>query len=152
MTVFGTRAIHPSWVPGYTRFVGWKQRISLVVLVVLTALPLSGTICAMVCDSTAKAGSGHHGSDQNCEDRAQSSTGGALIQGVSEHDCSDHDAALRQAATSAAERVLLQTHPAPLTDLPALTFSSLATSGRSFAYTGPPGAAPPPTTPLVLRI
>ena len=137
---------------GYTRFVGWKQRIALVVLVVLAALPLSGTICAMVCDSTAKAGSGHHGSDKNCEDRAQSSTGGPLIKGVLQHNCSDHDVAIRQAASSAAERILLQTHPAPLTDLAALTFSSLAASGRSFAYTGPPGTAPPPTTPLVLRI
>ena len=110
---------------GYTRIVGWKQRISLVALVVLTALPLSGTICAMVCESAAKVGSGHHGSDKNCEDPAQPSTG-AQIQGVSEHDCSDHDAAARQVATTVAERILLQTHPAPLPDLAALTFSSPA--------------------------
>ena len=139
-------------MPGYTRFVGWKQRISLLVLVVLTALPLSGTVCAMVCDSNAKAGSGHHGSDKKCEDPAQPSTG-AQIQGVSEHDCSDHDGAARQVATTVGERILLQAHPAPSADFAALTiFTSLAASGHSFAYTGPPGTAPPPTTPLVLRI
>ena len=152
MTMSGTRAIRRSWASGYTRIVGWKQRISLVVLVVLIALPLSGTICAAVCDSTAKAGSGHHRSDKNCEDRAQPSTGGPLIKGVLQHDCSDHDAAIRQAASSAAERIFLQTHPAPLTDLAALTFGSPAANGHSFAYTGPPGTAPPTTTPPVLRI
>ena len=136
----------------YTRIVGWKQRVSVVVLVVFASLPVSGTLCAMICDSAAAAASTHHGSDKNCEEAAHPSTG-AQIGGASNHDCSDHDAAIRQAASTAPERIELKAagivfalsagHP---------SFNSLPLSAPAINDTSPPGTAPRTTTPLVLRV
>ena len=43
--------------------VSWRHRISLVLLIVLTAIPVSGTVCAMLCDSEAATrAAAHHGS------------------------------------------------------------------------------------------
>ena len=136
----------------YTRIVGWKQRITLVVLAVFAALPVSGTLCAMICDSTAAAASTHHGSDKNCEEAAHPSTG-TQIGAASNHDCSDHDAAIRQVASTAPERIELKAaaivfalsagHPSS---------SSLPLSAPVIDDASPPGTAPRTTTPLVLRV
>jgi hypothetical protein len=132
--------------------VSWKQRISLVALIVLAALPLAGTICAIACDPAATAASGHHGADTDCQQSATPSPG-TQIQGVSGHDCSNHDAAARPVAMAAGERILLQAHATPVADFAALTLSpSLAASAHGVAYTGPPATTALPTTPLVLRI
>ena len=46
----------------------WRHRISLVLLIVLTALPVSGTVCAMLCDSAAATrAAAHHGSGKPCD-------------------------------------------------------------------------------------
>lgn len=135
----------------YTRSVGLNQRtISIVVLCILTALPVSGTLYAMLCDSSANAtASAHHGS--KCEEPRPASTG-TQIQGGSEHDCSTHDAAVRQASTVAqrADGV------AGSVLLPTLTARAITTApiqvDSSFDYDAPPGTAPPTTTPLVLRV
>ena len=138
----------------YTRSVGLNQRtISIVVLAILTALPVSGTLCAMLCDSSAKTTtSAHHGSGAECEEPSPASTG-TQIQGGSEHDCSTHDAAVRQATSTVAQRadgvagsVLLATPTAR-----AITTAPIRVDS-SFDYDAPPGTAPPTTTPLVLRI
>ena len=34
----------------YTRRVSWKQRVTQIVLVVLAALPVASTLCALECD------------------------------------------------------------------------------------------------------
>ena len=128
-----------------------KQRISVVVLVVLAALPVSGTLCALICDSAAKTASAHHGSDKDCADPPRPSNEPG-IQGLSEHDCSNHDAAVRPVATTAAERIDLRTAPALFAGLATFTLSSLPASALAFEYTSPPGTAPPTTTPLVLRV
>lgn len=133
---------------------GLNQRtISIVVLAILTALPVSGTLCAMLCDSSSKAtASAHHGSGTDCEEPRSPSTG-IQIQGVSEHDCSTHDAAVRQATSTVAARadsvagsVLLATPTAR-----SIT-TALIRVDTSFDYDAPPGTAPPTTTPLVLRV
>ena len=138
----------------YTRTVGLNQRtISILVLTLLTALPVSGTLCAMLCDSAAKAtAAAHHGSGKNCEEPPRPSAG-TQIQGVSEHDCSTHDGAVRQATSTVASRadgvagaVLLATPTAR-----AITTSSIRVDS-SFDYDAPPGTTPPTTTPLVLRV
>ena len=136
----------------YTRIVGWKQRVSVVVLVVFASLPVSGTLCAMICDSAATAASMHHGSDKNCEEAARPSTG-AQIDGASNHDCGDHDAAVRQIASTAAERIELKT-AANVFAFPAghTSFSSLPLSAPVIDDASPPGSAPRTTTPLVLRV
>jgi hypothetical protein len=130
-----------------------QRTISIVVLAILTALPVSGTLCAMLCDSSAKSSaSAHHDFGTNCEEPRSPSTR-TLIQGVSEHDCSTHDAAVRQATSTVAERadgvagsVRLATPTAR-----AIT-TALIRVDSSFDYDTPPGTAPPTTTPLVLRV
>jgi hypothetical protein len=130
-----------------------QRTISIVVLSILTALPVSGTLCAMLCDWSAKAtASAHHGSGTKCEEPRPESTG-TQIQGGSGHDCSTHDAAVRQATSTVAARadgvtgsVLLATPTAR-----AIT-TALIRVDSSFDYDAPPGTAPPTTTPLVLRV
>ena len=57
----------------YTRNVSWRHRISLVLLIVLTALPVSGTVCTMLCDSAAATrAAAHHGSGKPCDEQATS--------------------------------------------------------------------------------
>lgn len=138
--------------PRYTRMVSWQHRIAMFVLTVLTALPVSGiVVCAMLCESAATTTS-HHGSGKNCEEPPRSSTD-AQLKGLSEHDCSTHDAALRQATTTAAERADLSAASAPL--LITVLHSParpLPVSESVFDDNAPPGIAPPTTTPLVLRV
>ena len=129
-----------------------KQRISAVVLAVLAALHLSGTFCAIACDSSAPSATTHHGTDRNCSEDAQPSTG-VQIQGVSEHDCGNHEVAFSQAATAAVQRTALHTAPPQvLTPIGQALFSSPPPSGAMFEYTSPPGSTPPTTRPLILRV
>ena len=86
---------------GYTRSVAWRHRIALVLLLALTGLPVSGTLCAMACDSASTQTASHHGKGPKCEEPATASSG-PQIGGQSAHDCSTHDAAMRQVATTAA--------------------------------------------------
>ena len=71
------------------------------------------------------------------------------MSGHSEHDCSTHDGAFRQATTTAPER----------TDMTALMIGAVqiesvarCDSQTFFDYSSPPDTAPPTTTPLVLRV
>ena len=138
--------------PRYTRIVSWKYRIAMLVLTVLTALPVSGTVCAMVCESAAKTAASHHGSGKNCEEPARPSAE-VQIQGVSEHDCSTHDVAIRELATTAAERGHLTTASTPLAVAVLHSTTRVLTDSQSvFDYSAPPGTAPPTTTPQVLRV
>jgi hypothetical protein len=121
-------------------------------LVLFTSLPVSGTLCAMMCDSAAAAASTHHGSDTNCEEAARPSTG-ARIEGASDHDCSNHDAAIRQVASTVPERVELNAAASVFALSTGCTsFSSLPLSAPALDNAGPPGTAPRTTTPLVLRV
>ena len=136
----------------YTRIVSWKQRVSVVVLVLFTALPVSATLCAMMCDPAAAAASDHHGSDKNCQQVARSSTD-VQIEGVSDHDCGNHDAAVRQVASVVSARVEL--HAAAIVfalSAGPTSFSSLPLSAPAIDDASPPGTAPRTTTPLVLRV
>jgi hypothetical protein len=124
----------------------------MLVLTVLTALPVSGTVCAMVCDSPAKTAASHHGSGKNCEEPARPSTG-VQLRGVSEHDCSTHDPAVRQVATTAAERADLTAPSSPLAVAVLHSTATVTTDSESiFDYSAPQGTAPPTTAPLVLRV
>lgn len=138
---------------GYTRTVGWKQRVSVVVLVVLAAVPVTRALCAMVCGLSAQTASAHHGqrTTQQCDDTAPSSTG-VHIEGVSEHDCRAHGAAVPQLAT-AMERTGFHVAPAlSVPSTPHTTFNSVPAGGPVFENTRPPGWAPPATPPLILRV
>jgi hypothetical protein len=132
--------------------VSWRNRIAVALLTVFAGLPVSGTVCAMVCDSASSALASHHGSGQKCEEPAPPPTG-TQISGLSEHDCSTHDSAIRQAATTAAERADITAKAAPLM-IGAVQSESvtLRDSETFFEYSSPPDTAPPTTTPLVLRV
>jgi hypothetical protein len=127
----------------------WRHRIAVVILALLAGLPVSGTVCAMVCESASSAT--HHGSGQKCEDPAPPSSG-PQISGYPEHDCGTHDGAIRQASTTAAERADVTTKSSPMiVGAAAIESVVLRNSQTSFDYSSPPGTAPPTTTPLVLR-
>jgi hypothetical protein len=120
------------------------------VLAILTALPVSGTVCAMLCDSSTKAtASAHHGT--NCEEPSPPSTG-TQIQGVAEHDCSTHDAVVRQTSTTAMERGPGVASPPLAVAAVYATLRALPVFETAFAHSAPPGTAPPTTIPLVLRV
>jgi hypothetical protein len=138
---------------GYTRIVSWKQRISVVALVVLAAVPVSRVLCAMVCGWSAETSSAHHGSAaaEQCDELAPSSTG-VRIEAVSHHDCAAHDAAFRQSATAAAQRIGGDVAPAP--SGPMARYATIyfgPATGPVFESRRPPGSAPP-TIPLNLRV
>ena len=133
----------------------WKRPVGICILAIMAALPVSGAVCTMLCDSapssTALASGHHHGTKHAAESPRASSE--AQLQGVSEHDCSSHDAAFRQAPTTAAEKADWGVTSIPLvsTVVPE-TFKALTELGQHFEYTAPPATAPPTTTPLVLRV
>ena len=135
--------------------VSWRHRISLVVLMVLTALPVSGTVCAMLCDSAAATTTAaHHVSGKPCdEEQATTPSSGPQMRGTVGHDCSDHDAAVREAATTTATRADSVSGPSLLVAVPVHdSVSDLTDSDTVFDYRTPPGSAPPTASPLVLRV
>ena len=138
---------------GYTRSVAWRHRIALVLLLALTGLPVSGTLCAMACDSASTQTASHHGKDPKCEEPAGPSSG-PQISGQSAHDCSTHDASMRQVSTTAAERADLSAKSAPsIIGSPSPgEFVVLHEAQGAFDYTVPQGTAPPTARPLVLRV
>ena len=139
--------------PRYTRTVSWRHRISLVVLMVLTALPVSGAVCAMLCDSAAATrAQAHHGAGKICDEQTTPSSGPQL-RGASGHDCSDHEAAVREAATTTAARADSVPRPTLLAVVAVHdTISNLVDSDDVFDYRTPPGSTPPTASPLVLRV
>jgi hypothetical protein len=140
---------------GYTRNVSWRHRISLVLLAVLTALPVSGTVCAMLCDSAAATRvAAHHASGKPCDDeQATTPSSGPQMRNTAGHDCSDHDAAVREAATTTATRADGVRGPSLLVAVAVRdSISSLPDADAVFDYRTPPGSTPPTASPLVLRV
>jgi len=138
----------------YTRNVSWRHRISLVLLIVLSALPVSGAVCAMLCDSAAASrAAAHHGSGQPCDEQAPPSSG-AQLRGALGHDCGDHDAVVGEATTATAYRAASVAAPPSLQAAVPVheTISNLIGSASVSAYRTPPGSTPPTASPLVLRV
>ena len=135
----------------YTRTVSWKQRVSQIVLVVLAVLPVASTLCALECDSPAKARASHHGSGAPCEETAPSSNG-PQISSPANHDCTSH-LSVGDVATTVGQRTDLSV---PLIQVPSsaadATQSLIASRALGTDYTSPPGKTPPTTIPLVLRV
>ena len=136
----------------YTQSVPWRHRIAVVLLTVLAGLPISGTVCALACESTSNADATHHGSGRECDEPTQPSSA-PQVSGQSEHDCSTHGGLLRPATTTPAERADLTAKSAPLVIGAAQVESVSPRDSHIFLdYSSPPGTAPPTTTPLVLRV
>ena len=139
----------------YTRTVSWRHRTSLVLLIVLTAIPVSGAVCAMLCDSEATTrAAAHHGSGKPCDDeQATPPSSGPQVRRTSSHNCSDHDAATRVAATTTAARANSVPEPSLLAAIPLHdSISNLADSDVVLDYRPPPGSPPLTASPLVLRV
>ena len=131
----------------------WRHRTSLVLLIILTALPVSGSVCAMLCDSAAATpAAAHHGSGKACDEHAAPSSG-PQIRGASGHDCSDHDAAIRGAATTTATRADSVPGPSRLDAVPVRdSIRNFTDSDAVFDDRTPPGSTPSTASPLVLRV
>ena len=146
----------PARASRYTPNVSWRHRISVVLLLLLTALPVSGTVCAMLCDSAALTRpAAHHASGKPCDDeQATTPSPSPQMRGATAgHDCSDHDAAMREAATTTANRADSVLGPSLIVAVPVHDSSSkLTDSDAVFDYRTPPGSTPPTAAPLVLRV
>ena len=139
----------------YTRNVSWRDRISVVLLLLLTALPVSGTVCTMLCDSAATTpAAAHHASGKPCDDEpAATPSPGPQMRSTAEHDCGDHDAVMREAATTTTTRADSVLGPSLLVAVPVHdAISKLADCDAVFDYRTPPGGPPPTASPLVLRV
>ena len=156
MNAVHSRGIGASPASRYTRSVGLNQRtISIVVLSILTALPVSGTLCALLCNSAAASRTAaHHASGKPCdEDQATTPSSGPQLHGASGHDCSDHEVAVREAATTTATRADGVAGPTLLAGVTVHdTISNVVDSDAVFDYRTPPGSTPPTASPLVLRV
>ena len=135
---------------------GLNQRtVNIVVLSILTALPVSGTLCAMLCNSAAASrASAHHAAGKPCdEEQATTPSSGPQLRGASGHDCSDHEVAVREAATTTATRADSVPEPSLLAAVAVHdTIGNLVDSDAVFDYRTPPGSTPPTASPLVLRV
>jgi hypothetical protein len=144
--------------PRYTRLVYWKRLVSLIALAVLTMQPASSVVCSLLCESTTAStptASVHHHDGSTERTRSQSIAdpfAGARVR-VPEHGCGSHDAALRPASTTVAERAdKSATQTAPAMAATPATFITWSEPGPRVQYRTPPGASPPTATPLVLRV
>lgn len=127
------------------------RAVSIVVLAVLTALPVAGAVCGMLCNSVPMASSSsHHGSGKQCEAPAGPSSE-VQIQGISFHDCSTHHALVWQTSTTAKRAEGVTSSVAAVAVVRA-TVRALTALETSSAQGAPPGTAPPTTAPLVLRV
>lgn len=110
----------------------------------------------MLCDSAAATrAAAHHASGKPCDDeQATTPSPGPQMRGATTgHDCSDHDAAVREAATTTATRA--DSVPVPSLLVAVLvhdSISKLTDSDAVFDYRTPPGSTPPTASPLVLRV
>ena len=139
----------------YTRNVSWRHCISLVVLTVLTALPVSGTVCTVLCDSASTTrAAAHHASAKPCDDeKATTPSSGPQVRSTPGHDCSDHDAAVREAATTTATRADSLAGPSLLVVTPVHDWTNNLTDADAvFDHRIPPGSTPPTASPLGLRV
>jgi hypothetical protein len=130
--------------------VNWRHKIAVVALVLLAALPLAGTICAMTCVSASTAVTAH----QDCEKAAPAPAASDVRVGaLSDFDCGHHEGTLPQVAATAPQRADLAVMAAQAASDPVHPlFGSPTAFDSLFQYTPPPDSAPPTTTPLVLRV
>jgi hypothetical protein len=109
----------------------------------------------MLCDSAAATrAAAHHTSGKPCDDeQATTPSSGPQMRGPTGHDCSDHDAAVREAATTTATRADHVAGPSLLAAVAVhVTISSLDGPDAVFGYRTPPGSTPPTASSLVLRV
>jgi hypothetical protein len=130
-----------------------KAHVSVLVLVILAALPLSGTVCAYACGPaphSARHASAHHG--DACADTARADD--AVHMGdLSGHDCRSHTLIAQPAATVA----FAQSGGAPSSNsIPRMMDRTSAivtlTLRPSIGQSPPRGTPPLSSTAIILRV
>ena len=144
----------PSPPSRYTLTVGLHQVISVAVLTALLAIPISGPVCAVLCATTDQETS-HHDATAQCEEsQSVLSTAQATVQmrGITEHGCPMHDGVQAVMPSTGAERAAAT--PALIHVAPPAASVAIHPVRASLAanVTAAPGAAPPRSIPLVLRV
>lgn len=139
----------------------WAQRvIGVVVVMVLTGLPVAGTLCALVCASIMSAAPGetatarHHGSTEDCQEPpTPTSSSGVQIGAVSQHPCGEHNGASQPHATVVPARAHANLVASPgMRTVSQVAYIDVPSSGSESAYSPPQRIAPPTSTPVVLRV
>jgi hypothetical protein len=121
-------------------------------LVVLSVLPLSETVCAITCNQAAHSESPdrHHHHEAGLEASQPAAPDVPLISGPTAHPC-DHIAAIPQATTAAQKGpIAVSTPPASMVAVDA--FAAPLVQRVRTLHGAPPGSTPPTSTPLVLRV
>lgn len=142
-------------VPRYTPTVGpWQRRVSLVVLSVLAALPVSGTVCAALCVAAvhaAVAQSEHHATRSHSHESAPR---GFHVRGTSGHDCNRPDSPGREATATMAAARSYSGVPSTVQHVTPAAPNRLAATWLHLQSDSspPPGWASSTPSPLVLRV
>ncbi len=120
-------------------------------LAVLSLLPISDTLCGLLCASAAAQpqNSGHHHAALT-EPSQMTPSNGTRIVTFAEHSC-DPGTTIQSVAT-AAERADLVVSAQGVTVVAVRDIAVPSTQPRSSSHGAPPGSTPPTSTPLVLRV
>jgi hypothetical protein len=124
--------------------VTWQRRaIGVMTLVLLTLIPATATLCAIVCHD-------HHDAAAHCQESTESSSR-VQLRAARVHDCGVDATFVAEIVAPAQLRMV---PPAPASDhlLPQAARSAHPTTALTFASGAPPGSAPPTTHPSVLRV
>jgi len=138
--------------------VSMRRGVSLLVLAVLTGMPVTGVVCTWICSPTTA--SAHHGADEDCAKPPATREGaadaaaadGPIVRGFG-HDCTSHNDSPRYVLTRAEDRsTSAANHGLAAIELGHSWVTSSTRGSASLHHQNPPGFAPPPASPLVLRI
>ena len=133
----------------------WRRAVGLVVLAIAIGLPVSGTICAMLCQAREMANiqpRASRVSESMPECHQRSSPARPAIRNSASHGCEGHDDAARVTTAIGVSRDNLSSSGLPAIDAACRLFGASAISERPTVFSvlsivkAPPGSVP------VLRI
>jgi hypothetical protein len=133
----------------------WRRAIGLVVLTVAIGLPVSGTICAMLCRTGVAANIEPRASEVSesmpeCHQR--SSTERSAVRNCAGHECGSHDKAARLTTAIVVSRDNPSSSGLPAIEAARRLFGASAISDRPTVFSVLPIVKAPPGSAPVLRI
>ena len=140
----------------YTRIViFWRRVIGLMVLAIVIGLPVSGTICAMLCQSGPAAkiqSTAPELSEPIAECHRRSSSVPSAIRNNAHHECGGHETAAQLTTTIAVSRVNPSSSGIPAVEAACRLFDASAISERPTVLNVLSIVKAPPASAHVLRI
>jgi hypothetical protein len=130
-----------------------KVRISALLLVIVTGLPVSGTMCAFLCEPASRTSdaSAHHG-DAACAQTSQDDDS-LQMRGLSGHDCRSHTLTAQPPATLPLAKGSTAPSSSPM---PALVTGPRAVTSMTLRQPAgqatPRGTPPLSSTRIILRV